>query len=621
MTAQTKLKRTMAVLLAATLALGLVPSAAYAASGDAFLDEAATDAEALAPSEDGDDASSWRFAVSDDDASMPAESAAEAFPADDGIEPLANVTVAGTKITMPSYVRKPLNATRIGIDVSEHNGKINWSTVKAAGVQFAIIRCGYGQDYSSQHDDRWLDNVRGAVRAGIPYGVYLYSYADSVAKAQGEADHMIRLLKESGCKPEFPVYYDLEESALASWTKAPLLAEMAFAFCSKVSAAGYTPAIYANTNWFNNYLTDPVFDGWGRWVAQYNATCTYKGTYQMWQCTSDGYVPGLSGSRGRADLNYELSNSCGQLGGRTGLQMVEGSMVFLDRSGSRTTGWQTIGGKTYYFDASGAMVTGEQTIDGKRLMFSRAGALEGAWVQQNGAWYLRDQNDCNKTGWQYVKGAWYFFDYSTGRMKTGWVKTGGKWYFFKDSGTMALGWVNSGGAWYYQGKSGAMVTGWQSIGGKRYYFSSSGAMKTGWLQRGQNWYHLSSSGALDTGWQKISGKWYYLNGGSGAMATGWKKLSGTWFYLKDSGAMAEGWVCVDGRWYYLTPGSGAMRTGWLRLAGTWYYLTGSGAMKTGWLKQGSTWYYLMPGSGAMAAGTTLTINGTNYRFDTSGAWV
>lgn len=85
--------------------------------------------------------------------------------------------------------------------------------------------------------------------------------------------------------------------------------------------------------------------------------------------------------------------------------------------------------------------------------------------------------------------------------------------------------------------------------------------------------------------------------------------------------MAEGWVCVDGRWYYLTPGSGAMRTGWLRLAGTWYYLTGSGAMKTGWLKQGSTWYYLMPGSGAMAAGTTLTINGTNYRFDTSGAWV
>lgn len=585
MAAPTKLKRTLAVLLAATLVTGLVPATALAGSGDS-----------------------------------PSAIADEAIAAD-GIALLANVAVPGTKITMPSYVRKPSNATRIGIDVSEHNGKINWSTVKSAGVQFAIIRCGYGQDSSGQHDDRWLDNVRGAIQAGIPYGVYIYSYADSVAKAEGEADHIIRLLKESGCDPEFPVYYDLEESSLASWTRAPLLAEMAFAFCAKVSAAGYTPAIYANTNWFNNYLTDPVFDAWGRWVAQYNATCTYKGTYQMWQCTSDGYLPGLSGNKGRVDLNYELNNSRGQLASSTGLRMIDGVMGYWDESGARKTGWQTIGGKTYYFDATGAMVTGTQTINGKKLMFNRAGALEGAWLQKDGAWYLRDQNDRNKTGWQYVKGAWYFFDSSTGRMQTGWVKTGGKWYFFKDSGAMAFGWVKSGGAWYYQGKNGAMVTGWQTIGGKRYYFSSSGAMKTGWLQLGKTWYYLSQSGALCTGWQKVSGKWYYLNSSSGAMATGWKKLSGTWYYLKSSGAMAEGWEKVDGYWYYLTPGSGAMKTGWLHLKGTWYYLASSGAMKTGWLKLGSTWYYLMPGSGAMASNTTLEIDGKSYRFAADGAWI
>ena len=206
MTAPTQQKRTMAVLLSLALVTGFVP----AIPSVAFADDQATARAGL------EDASS--------------------VETDDGIEPLANVAVSGTKITVPSYVRKPSNATRAGIDVSEHNGKINWDTLKAAGVQFAIIRCGYGQDYSSQHDDRWIENVKGAARVGIPYGVYIYSYADSVAKAKGEADHIIRLLNESKCKPTYPIYYDLEESSLASWVNVPLLAEMSFAFCSKVSA-------------------------------------------------------------------------------------------------------------------------------------------------------------------------------------------------------------------------------------------------------------------------------------------------------------------------------------------------------------------------------------------------
>ena len=145
--------------------------------------------------ESGDTASSWRFddgepIVFSEEEIVVGEGAADASGDEDfgsenlGISLYANTVVPGTGITIPSYVRRPVGATRIGIDVSEHNGRIDWQAVKRAGVEFAIIRCGYGQDYESQHDDRWLDNVRGATAAGIPYGVYLYSYADTVAKAK-----------------------------------------------------------------------------------------------------------------------------------------------------------------------------------------------------------------------------------------------------------------------------------------------------------------------------------------------------------------------------------------------------------------------------------------------------
>lgn len=570
------------------LALGMVPAAAFAADG-AFATTSDTvvpaDAES-ASNESTDAATGWRFdegdAIAFPEDGLIADEGDTSMTEDEnaGISLYATTVVPNAKIKIPSCVRIPVGAMRIGIDVSERNGEIDWKAVQQAGVEFAIIRCGYGQDYSSQHDDRWLDNMRGATAVGMPYGVYIYSYADTVAKAKGEAAHIIHLLCESNRKPEFPIYYDLEESSLESWKQAPLLAEMAFAFCSEVSRAGYTPAIYANTNWFNNYLTDPVFDVWGRWVAQYNSTCTYKGTYQMWQCTSDGYVPGLSGNKGRVDLNFELNHSAGHLEPKSGLQMIDSDMFFIDGEGAKITGWQTVGRNIYYFNSDGVMVTGAQTIGGKSLSFNQAGALEGYWRKSGGAWYLRDQNDRNKTGWQRMKGSWYFLDTESGRMRTGWLQQGKNWYYLNGSGAMAEGWVKVRGAWYY-------------------------------LNPG--------TGVMATGWKRIGRTWYYLDG-SGVMKTGWLKLGSKWYYFKGSGAMAEEWAKVGKSWYYLRPGNGAMRTGWLKLGSTWYYLKGSGAMATGWQKVGGSWYYFK-GSGAMVANTTMKIGGKSYRFNASGAWV
>lgn len=89
-----------------------------------------------------------------------------------------------------------------GIDVSHHQGTIDWDAVKATGVDFAIIRCGFGSDYVSQDDKQWRANVEDCERLGIPYGVYLYSYATSLDQARSEAAHALRLLK--GTSPLCP---------------------------------------------------------------------------------------------------------------------------------------------------------------------------------------------------------------------------------------------------------------------------------------------------------------------------------------------------------------------------------------------------------------------------------
>lgn len=189
------------------------------------------------------------------------------------------------------------DATLTGIDVSEHQGKIDWEKVKADGVDFAIIRCGYGMDQEDQ-DDKWFEyNVTECERVGMPYGIYIYSYATSVSRASSEADHVLRLIE--GCNLSYPVFYDMEESS----TIGKDLAAIAKTFCDKIEAAGYPVGVYANLNWWNNYLTDPVFENWHRWVAQYNTSCQYKGDYGIWQYTSNGSVDGISG---RVDMNFQI---------------------------------------------------------------------------------------------------------------------------------------------------------------------------------------------------------------------------------------------------------------------------------------------------------------------------
>ena len=189
-----------------------------------------------------------------------------------------------------------------GIDVSNANGLIDWDKLKG-NIDFAILRCGYGSDMASQDDEQWVHNVAECNRLGIPWGAYLYSYAMSTAEAESEAAHALRLLK--GLKPAYPVYIDMEDADGYKTKRGGISKQMATdicrIFCERVTAAGYTAGVYANKDWAVNRLDMAQLAAWTFWLAQYNDKVTYTGKYDMWQYSSNGTMPGISG---RVDLNY-----------------------------------------------------------------------------------------------------------------------------------------------------------------------------------------------------------------------------------------------------------------------------------------------------------------------------
>lgn len=183
-----------------------------------------------------------------------------------------------------------------GIDVSFAQGRVDWDKLKG-NIDFAILRCGYGNNQANQDDIQWARNVAECNRLGIPWGAYLYSYAESAADAGSEAAHVLRLLK--GLKPTYPVYIDMEHDA--AYKNRALSTQICKIFCETVSAAGYTAGVYANKDWATNRLDMAQLSKWTFWLAQYNSTVTYTGKYDMWQYSSSGTLPGING---RVDLNY-----------------------------------------------------------------------------------------------------------------------------------------------------------------------------------------------------------------------------------------------------------------------------------------------------------------------------
>lgn len=196
-------------------------------------------------------------------------------------------------------------AVEYGIDVSHHQGEIDWKKVKNSGIDFAIIRVAARSISSGggRIKDRYVkQNLQGATENEIPFGVYVYSQALTVKEAQEEADWVLEEIE--GYAPTLPIVFDYEyahggrfKSSLSKTKKT----NNCLAFCKKTEAAGYTPMLYANKSFLENSIrTEAISQDYPIWLAHYSNSTSYQGDYQYWQYTSSGYVDGI---QGKVDMN------------------------------------------------------------------------------------------------------------------------------------------------------------------------------------------------------------------------------------------------------------------------------------------------------------------------------
>ena len=201
-----------------------------------------------------------------------------------------------------------------GIDVSKHNGNIDWAAVRAAGVEYAMIRVAYrGLSNGALYDDpMYQANIQGALNAGIKVGVYVFSQATTQAEAIEEANYVLSRI--GGYNITLPVVIDYEYGVnhtgrlAAANLNIDTMTAIVNAFCSTVQSAGHTPMLYANKTMLESSIRGDILDDYYKiWLANYTTQTTYVGEYYAWQYSSRGFVNGISGY---VDCNffYEREN-------------------------------------------------------------------------------------------------------------------------------------------------------------------------------------------------------------------------------------------------------------------------------------------------------------------------
>ncbi len=224
-------------------------------------------------------------------------------------------------------------ATLKGIDVSVHQGDIDWTKVKG-NVDFAILRAGYGNSikYPKQIDDKFERNYKGCKDSNIDCGVYWYSYAKTVSDAQAEARACLSAIK--GKTFEYPIFYDLEESSQFALGKT-VCSNLVTAFCKVIEDAGYYAGLYISRSPLQTHISDSVAKRYALWIAEYASACNYSGSFGMWQNSSTGEINGISGNVD-TDYCYVDYSSLVKSKGMNGYSANSGSandLKILDKSG------------------------------------------------------------------------------------------------------------------------------------------------------------------------------------------------------------------------------------------------------------------------------------------------
>ena len=202
-----------------------------------------------------------------------------------------------------------------GIDVSYCNGRVDWAKAKAAGLQFAVLQLGYGSDSTSQDDVQFARNVSECERLGIPWGAYLYSYAQTVSGAQSELKHMLRLLR--GHHPQYPVFIDMEDADgyKAKHGGIPDRATntaIIKTVCSGLQQTGYKAGYYVNKDWYDNRIDAAQLSTYEFWYARPGVSQPDK-YCDIWQSEFgelNGKWPGANIPGKGCDTNVCYTNYC-----------------------------------------------------------------------------------------------------------------------------------------------------------------------------------------------------------------------------------------------------------------------------------------------------------------------
>ena len=504
------------------------------------------------------------------------------------------------------YAANTGNAIAKGIDVSKHNGAVNWGSVASSGISFAFIKAG---STKSGMDPYFDANMRGAQSAGLKVGAYIYSYATTVEQAQTEANMMIEWL--DNYTVTLPVVFDIEDSCHKGLSQAQIQA-LVDTFCSTVSAAGYYPMVYSSKNWFNQRIGNVGYD---KWVAQYADNLEYNGA-SFWQSSSHGNIAGVST---RVDINYQFKDF-------SGLIISDG---FLDRNGQTLffsgykmqRGWVNFNDTKYYLDENGFLQRNCWFSDASGTYYLTAdGSIARGQVGIEGQNYYFDGNGVRQTGWVNLENGRFYYAPDTGVMQHGWFSDASGTYYLTESGDVARGQVALDGQNYYFDGNGVRQTGWVNLeNGRFYYAPETGAMQHGWFSDASGTYYLTESGDVTRGRAVIDGQEYNFDG-NGVRIVGWADFeNGRFYYAPDTGIMQHGWFADESGKYYFSTTDGHMLVSDVEIEGKKYYFADNGVMQTGVVSKADGKQYFYDETGALVVNQQITIEGVLYQADAQGA--
>lgn len=193
-----------------------------------------------------------------------------------------------------------------GIDISEHNGTIDFTKLKNSGVEFVILRIGWiGNNHNHTLDKKFIEYYNECYKNNIKVGIYVYSYCKSISAIKDGVDWLLGRLLLHTPKPTFGIFLDLEDSSIINCGKEELTGQ-AVTFCNMIENAGYKAGVYANKDWFTNYLDISKLITYKIWLAEWNNKDFHTANFKvdMWQYTSNGHVDGILSP---CDMNYCIS--------------------------------------------------------------------------------------------------------------------------------------------------------------------------------------------------------------------------------------------------------------------------------------------------------------------------